>query len=260
MYVKRADADSRDPEVWGENFAHWADKGFTALKIGIPAPRSLGGEIAVEDLQLFVDIVKAVKRAVGTKADVGVDLESKWSVASALRLVRSLDQFDLMWIENPVPRIHGFLSVLQPIKAAMRSPLCLGLIDDSGRHGAREILESRIADIIEPDLTFGAGGILEMKKIGILSETFNIPIAPHNNYGPIATMAAVHASATMSNFLALETYPELDVDDCKESVWSERLFTEPIPIKSGYIELTDEPGLGVELSKSAFGKYIFEVP
>ena len=137
--------------------------------------------------------------------------------------------------------------------------LGLGLIDDSGRHGVREVLESRVADIIEPDLTFGVGGILEMKKMGILSETFNIPIAPHNSYGPIGTMATVHASATMSNFMVIETYPERDVDDCKESVWSERLFTEPIPIKSGYIELTDKPGLGVELNKSAFGKYIFEV-
>ena len=259
VYVKRIELGARDPGIWAENAAQWARNGFTALKIGIPAPDSLNREISAADLENTVAIVSAVKEAVGKGVDLSVDLESKWSVASALRLIKALEPFNLMWIENPIPRAEGFTNLIASLKSTMTTPLCLGIVDDSGRYGVRELLESRAADMIEPDLTFGAGGIMEMKKIAALADTYYVPVVPHNSYGPVATMASVHVSASMPNFLILETYPDGNSNDPSDVVWSERLLTEPIVLREGYIELPQKPGLGVELNREALGQYIFEV-
>ena len=180
-------------------------------------------------------------------------------MSSALRLIKALEPFDLMWIENPIPRHEGFTHLMNSLKNATATPLCVGIPDNSGRFGVRDILESRAADIIEPDLTFGAGGIMEMKKIAALADTYHVSVAPHNCYGPVATMASVHTSASMTNFMILETYPDGDSNQPSDIVWSEKLLTEPILLKDGYIQVPQRPGLGVELNRAAIGEYIFEV-
>ena len=85
------------------------------------------------------------------------------------------------------------------------------------------------------------GGLLEMKRIASLADTYYVPVAPHNMVGPVATMASLHLCASVPNFLVLE-YQRGDVP------WIDDLISSPIPIDGGYLNLPKAAGLGIELN------------
>jgi galactonate dehydratase len=104
--------------------------------------------------------------------------------------------------------------------------------------GYRDLLERQLVDVVQPDVCH-AGGILELRKIAALAETYYVKVAPHNPNGPVATAASVHVAASIPNFLILEvalSQPHRD-----------RVQREGLVIKDGWIELPTRPGLGVEL-------------
>jgi galactonate dehydratase len=104
---------------------------------------------------------------------------------------------------------------------------------------ARTILEAGAADILMPDIT-RCGGIGEMKRIATMAEAFNVPIAPHNPNGPISTIAAAHVMASIPNFF----YQEFMATDV---AWRDSVLDRPLPVRNGFYELGDEPGLGFDL-------------
>jgi len=90
--------------------------------------------------------------------------------------------------------------------------------------------------------------MLEMKKIASLADTYYIPVAPHNMVGPVCTIASAHLATCIPNFMILE-YQMGDVP------WRNDLMTLPLPIENGYIRLSEDPGLGIELNRKTVEKY-----
>jgi galactonate dehydratase len=115
------------------------------------------------------------------------------------------------------------------------------------RYAFREILELQAADVLMPDLA-RTGGILEMKKIAALADTYYVPIAPHNMMGPVATMASVQLCACVPNFRILE----FQLGDVP---WRDDLLDKPLPLKDGHLELPTEPGLGIRLNHKEVARY-----
>jgi galactonate dehydratase len=98
--------------------------------------------------------------------------------------------------------------------------------------------------VIQPD-TCQSGGIIELKKIAGMAEAYYIGFAPHNPYGPINTIAALHLDACTPNFLIQEG-GHADYD---------ALLKSPFPKqKGGYFDLPKGPGLGIELDEKALMK------
>jgi len=106
------------------------------------------------------------------------------------------------------------------------------------RWGFREWLEGGAVDVVQPDISH-AGGISELMRIAAYAEVYNVTVAPHNPYGPVALAAAAHAAAAMPNFLILE--------HCRHQPWLEEVQLQGPQVVSGNITLDDTPGLGVEL-------------
>ena len=79
-----------------------------------------------------------------------------------------------------------------------------------------------------------------MKRIATMAEAFNVPIAPHNPNGPISTIAAAHVMASIPNFF----YQEFMATDV---AWRDSVLNQPLPVRNGFYELGDEPGLGFDL-------------
>jgi len=71
------------------------------------------------------------------------------------------------------------------------------------------------------------------------AETYNIQVAPHNPYGPVALAASAHACAAMPNFLILE--------HCRHRPWCDEVLKFGPRVEAGCVQLDDRPGLGVEL-------------
>ncbi len=248
------------------------EKGFTALKVDLDIGAYSAGRIPVDaDTQVLtlkegtfskdrfnhtamerehermLQVVDMVTRAAGKDVAVAADVHTRLDVPSAIRLVRDLEKYHLLWLEEPVPPEN--IDAMREVKAHSTTPICAGE-NLYLRFGFRELLEKQAVDIIMPDLP-KCGGLSDGRKIANLAELYYIPFAPHNVSSPIGTMASAHVCASVPNFLVLEWHWN------ERPYWSTIIKEKEDIIKGGYIELTDRPGIGVELDEDVARQYQF---
>jgi gluconate/galactonate dehydratase len=222
-------------------------KGYTAIKfdLDVPTPYTqtqTTGTLTNQEIEYLTGIVAAVREAVGFEVDVLFDLHWKYDVASSLRLAKGLERYGVMWLEDPVPpeNING----LKEITSGTITPIASGE-NHYGRYQFASLLETGIR-IATPDAP-KTGGLLETKFIAQMASLKEITISPHNISSPIGTMAQAHLAASIPNFGVLEFHGH-DVP-----IWNK--MTNNHIIKNGTIEMTDAPGLGIELDETTAKKY-----
>ncbi|NDK49673.1 mandelate racemase/muconate lactonizing enzyme family protein [Rhizobium laguerreae] len=191
--------------------------------------------------------VAALREAVGDDMDIAIDLHGPpWlTPADACRLVRALEPYELMWVEDPIApeNIDGY----RRIRDAAHVPLAAGE-RSATIFGERELIEKELVDVIQPD-TGRAGGITQMKKIAAMAEAHHIQMAPHSgSLGPVAEYAALHLLAAIPNALILE---RLDDD------WEGRRQTiVPHPQQvDGLIAVPNGPGLGCDIDEAFVARF-----
>ncbi|MCJ7574825.1 mandelate racemase/muconate lactonizing enzyme family protein, partial [Candidatus Bathyarchaeota archaeon] len=79
---------------------------------------------------------------------------------------------------------------------------------------------------------------------------YYMPVAIHNICTPIGTLAAVHAAATMQNFLALE------IHHLAVPWWGDLVKGEKPIIKNGRIKVPEKPGIGIEINEEEVIKHL----
>ena len=239
-----------NPEEYMEKAQEAVDMGFTALKMDVDEPlesvnKELGRAITLHELRQTVKMVEAVRETVGPEIDLAIDAHGAFDITTALALGKKLASSDLLWFEDPVPQSN--LSVMAKVAQSIDIPVCTGEMLRS-RFEFRELFERQAAEIIMPDIA-RTGGMLEMKKIAAMADTYFMLTAPHNMVGPVCTMATVQLCACIPNFLVME-YQLGDVP------WIDDLISSPIPINKGYLEIPEKPGIGIELNKKEVAKYL----
>ncbi len=96
------------------------------------------------------------------------------------------------------------------------------------------------------------GGILELREIAAMAETYHVAMAPHNyNSTTVGLAAALHATAGMPNFLITEYFVNF-------TALGDELSVEPIRVENGYIPLPTKPGLGIELDEAALARHPYK--
>ena len=229
------------------------ERGFTALKVDldIHAYGHAGSEVAGFTKDKFnytalqwehermIQLAEMVTTAAGRDVAVAADVHTRLDVPSATRLVKDLEQFHLLWLEEPVPPEN--VDAMREVKQASTTPICAGE-NLYLRHGFRELITKQAVDIIMPDIP-KCGGLSECRKIANLAEIYYIPFAPHNVASPIGTMASAHVCGTIPNFLVLEFHW------LHRDYWSTITTDKEDIIKDGFITLNDRPGIGLELDE-----------
>jgi galactonate dehydratase len=230
------------------------ERGFTALKVDLDmfAYGHVGREVEGFRKDRFnhtagpwehdrmVRLVELVRNAAGKDIDVAADVHTRLDVPSAIRLAKDLEQFHLLWLEEPVPPEN--VEAMREVKRSTTTPICAGE-NLYLRHGFRDLVVSQAVDMIMPDIP-KCGGLSECRKIANLAEIYYLPFAPHNVSSPIGTMASAHVCATVANFLVLE-FHWLDRD-----YWTTIITDKDDIIDKGTITLTDRPGIGLELDET----------
>lgn len=213
------------------------------VPLGSRALGSEGGtQLTNEGIARFVDIVSAVRDAVGWQTFLAVDHFGRITVNDGIRLGRALEPYGLSWMEDIIPwwDIEGNLAVTRGIEVPTLNGEDIYLLE-----GWREMIERRAIDIIQPDL-LTAGGMAETKKIADFAERHNMPTVLHFAGSPIAFMANVHCAAAIPSFMALEHHG-LDLPFWNDLVTG---LAEPL-IEDGYTVVPEKPGLGVDLNLEA---------
>lgn len=246
------DADPREiysPESYAAAAREVVDEGFDALKFDLDvkiedadtATRRLSND-AVEHK---VDIVAAVRDEIGYDPILGFDLHWNFSVETATAIARKVEEYDLAWLEDPVPPENA--DAHRKVTDSTATPILAG--ENITRfEGFVPFVTDQAVDVIAPDLQ-KAGGLLEARKIAALADAFDIPVAPHNISSPVGTMASVHLCATVPNTFALEWH-------AREVEWWDDLYQGDPLINDGVIQVPETPGLGIELDPSVIGDHL----
>ena len=226
------------PEQIAEEARSVVDMGYTALKFD-PFGRKSYYKIPLDELQLAEDRVAAVRNAVGPHVDILVEAHARFDVMNAIQIGRRLEEYRPLFYEEPVSEEN--VSELLQVRQRVNIPIATGERLYTKFPFAR-IVDAHAADVLQPDIA-NAGGITELKKIAAIAEAKHITMAPHNVCSPVGAQAEVHLVASIINFEILEYHAEF---------YTDHYFTvfDGFPRqRSGYVALSDAPGLGLEINE-----------
>lgn len=205
-------------------------KGFVNIFQGMNYPRKL--------VPKAIEMVKAVREAVGPEIGICLDFHGRLDVESAIRIGRLLEPFNLFFYEEPLP--PGDDEELAYVRSRVNIPICCGERRYTLRD-FRRLFELQATDIIMPDHSRN-GGITQIKKVAVLADTFRIPVAPHVVYSsPLNAVISAHNMASIPNFLIHE-----NMGPQRMNLYADLVTPQVLPEK-GYLRVPNRPGLGVEL-------------
>ncbi len=226
--------------------------GYSALKfdLDVPTPyfqkhKAISGSLTSKEIDYLSSLVAATRSAVGEEVDLLFDLHWRYDLESSIRLARALEQYNLMWLEDPLP--PGNPKVYGRIVNSTRTPIATGE-NLYSRFEFAQIFDTGIG-IVTPD-GLKMGGLLETKFVSEMGAEQEVNISLHNIGSPVGTMAQAHLSSSLPNFGVLEIHGH-DVP-----IWSRMAKT--MVIKDGFVELSDAPGLGIELDEKVAAKYCLQ--
>lgn len=234
-------------ERTGEQFAAAAwrvvERGYRALKLD---PFGAGMfELDRSETARSVELVAAVRGAVGPDVEIMIEMHGRFNPATAIRLAGLLAPYDPAWLEEPVPPEN--LKALAKVAAHTDIPIATGERMHT-RYDYRELFELQAADILQTDITH-SGGLWEAKKLAGEAESHYVLMAPHNVGGPISTAANLHLAATTVNFKVQEhfnDFADVFVKDCCPGLPE---------VVDGYFPLPQGPGLGISLDHEKLAEH-----
>ena len=193
--------------------------GGIKIKVGLPDTQ--------EDLRR----VAGIREHIGWDVPLMVDANQQWDRATALRMGRQLEQFNLIWIEEPLDAYdfegHAHLANV------LDTPIATGeMLASVAEH--KGLINANGCDIIQPDAP-RVGGITQFLRLAALADERGLGLAPH-----FAMEIHLHLAA------AYPREPWVEHFD-----WLDPLFNERLETKNGRMLVPDRPGLGVTLSDQA---------
>ena len=223
-----------------------AAKGYRGLKFD---PFACGRDPDAKEIRRAVELVAAVRDAVGDDVDVLIDCHGRFSVGSAIAVARELEPYKIYWFEEPTDPEN--VGALAKIGRSIKTRLATGERCYTKYH-LQALLASNEVEVLQPDIIH-VGGILEAKKIAAIADAQYITVSYHNPFGPVATAAAIQLDACTTNFVMQESLCEYDVP------WRFELLKNcPWPV-DGHYEIPTAPGLGgIDLNVAALEEHPYD--
>ncbi|MGF6835787.1 L-alanine-DL-glutamate epimerase-like enolase superfamily enzyme [Paenarthrobacter sp. TE4293] len=193
--------------------------GGIKIKVGLPDSK--------EDLRR----VAGVREHIGWDVPLMVDANQQWDRATALRMGRQFEEFNLIWIEEPLDAydFEGHAHLAQ----VLGTPIATGeMLASVAEH--KGLINANSCDIIQPDAP-RVGGITQFLRLAALADERGLGLAPH-----FAMEIHLHLAA------AYPREPWVEHFD-----WLDPLFEERLETKNGRMVVPDRLGLGVTLSEQA---------
>jgi galactonate dehydratase len=218
------------------------ERGFSAVKLlGTEELQYIDGW---DKLARCIANVGAVRDAVGPHTGIAVDFHGRVHKPMAKVLLRELEPFHLMFVEEPVLSEHldSCVDVLRqsPIPIALGERLY-------SRWDFKRVVASGAVDIIQPDPSH-CGGITEARKIAHLAEAYDVALAPHCPLGPIALAACLQIDAGCHNAVIQEQSLGIQyntTNDLLDYLVDSTVFD----YRDGYVSIPSGPGLGIEINE-----------
>lgn len=241
----------RTPERRAEDLLELREKGFSAVKLRFHSA----------DWRDDLKVIAACRDAVGDTMDILVDANQgfhfnifpgtppQWDVATAVQVARALEDFGVLWLEEPLDRnnYEGLRELRQQTSMRIAGGEIMWRL-----HEYALLVEKRCLDVLQTDAMF-FGGISLCRKVAALAEANHLGFAPHIWNNGFALLANLHLIAASPSCRFCE-YPY------EPPSWTpaarDALFAEPVEIEAdGYIRVPDRPGLGLVLDEGVLERY-----
>ena len=218
------------------------EEGFSAIKMN--ATEELQMVDSYEKIDAVLERVASIREACGKYFGIAIDFHGRVHKPMAKVLAKKLEQFDPMFIEEPV--LCENMEEFKDIARACNVPIATGERLFS-KYDFKRLLNAGGVDIIQPDLSH-AGGITECRKIAAMAEAYDVALAPHCPLGPIALSACLQVDAVSYNAFIQEQSMGIHYNVGK-SVLDYVNNKEVFEFKNGWVDMPKGAGLGVDVNK-----------
>ncbi|MDX1983093.1 MAG: enolase C-terminal domain-like protein [Bryobacteraceae bacterium] len=217
----------------GNDIDQSAEFGFKKVKLALP----YGPAEGKEGIRKNVDLIKRTRATLGPDGHIMLDCWMALTEEYTLQLAEAVAPYDVYWIEEALPPddYEGY----GRLNAAVRKPLIVTGEHHYTRYDFRQLVHHNAARIWQPDIQW-CGGLSELRRIGALASSYDIPVIPHGG----GLNGAIHyiVNATNSPWAELA----LPAPGGPEVVY--KLFEEEKKITRGpegvYMAPPSEPGMG----------------
>ncbi len=214
------------------------DLGFSAIKFGWgPMGQSEENDIA---------LVREARRGSGDDVDILVDAGQVWDWKTALKRTEQFAEYDIFWLEEPLhPQdVEGYAQLC----AASSVPIATGEAESNVEDFERLLVEGEL-DWIQPDP--GRCGISTMVEVGRLAHRLHRKVVNHSFKSGITIAASLHGLAAV---------PHGDIFEycMSDSPLRHEVTHEKFEVVDGYVQVPEEPGLGVTINEATLEKYLVQ--
>lgn len=195
-----------------------------------------------EQIRGLREHLEALREGAGPDVEILLDLNFNFTPEGVLRVLKSLADFDLFWVEYD----NKSAEVLADIRRHSAHPIssCETLV---GHHHFVPFLTQRAVDVAIVDVIWN--GAWQAVKIAAAANAVEMNVAPHNFYGHLSTLMSTHFAAAIPNLRIVE----LDVDRIHND---HLIFTHEPEVRDGFMLVPDRPGWGTEPNED----YIATIP
>lgn len=228
-------------------------QGYTAVKMNATSEADyIEGSPIIDGV---VARMGTVRDAVGSDLDVAIDFHGRVHRSLVCTLVRELEPFRPLWVEEPV--LPGHEDALREIlRGGSSIPIATGERLTS-RWEFKRLLEDRVVDILQPDVSIT--GLAELRKIAAMAEAYDVAVAPHCPNGPVSLAATLQVAACTPNIVIQEHSSGIHYHrgyDGLDTAEPEEYLREPdlLSCNEGHLRRLDGPGLGIEIDRETVAR------
>ena len=227
---------SRTPQAFADAATAVIRRGYSAMKFD---PFGTAWRTQTQRQQHeAIDIVAAVRDAVGADVDLMIEGHNRFAPSTALTISGQLAPYRPAWFEEPVP--HQHIAAIVHVARNAAVPIATGESLSSVQQFA-ELLSHHAVDILQPE-PLSLGGLAPTKVVAGMAEAHYGMLAPHNAQGPVCSMISLHLGASTPNFYYLEAF-----EDFNEPWTRQIVVDDPFVVSGGYVAVNHRPGLGIDL-------------
>lgn len=225
------------PAETRERAKQFAGQGFTAVKFGWDPM----GQDERTDKALVVE----ARKGLGDAVDLMIDAGLVWDAKTAIQRANAFAESNIFWLEEPLrpDDYQGYRKLTEATSVRIAAGE-----EESNRLSYIELMDRGRIDVVQVDLT-RCGGFTEGMKIASLAMDRGLPVANHGFTTYINVAAALHWLNSVPNALICEFVAEAG------TTLRNKLTKQIIRAQDGYLEIPDEPGLGIDLDEDAVREF-----
>jgi mannonate dehydratase len=193
-------------------------------------------------------VFEAVRNEFGDEVALLHDAHHRLTPIQAAKLGKSLEPYDLFWLEDVTPAENQ--EALRLVRQHTTTPLAIGEVFNTV-WDYQTLIREQLIDYVRSPITHG-GGITGVRRIIDYAAMYQVKSGMHGptDVSPIGLAAAVHLGLAVHNF-GIQEYM-LHGEQTRE------VFGSPVEFTNGGLRPSEEPGLGIDFNEGLAAKYEYE--